>query len=280
MQNTANSFIICAVAFGNGMEIKMNSLEIGESRKKVFAEGMRDAIPIGLGYLAVSFSLGIMAKNSGLSVIQSFIASLLCIASAGEYAGFVLIAAKAAYLEVAVMTLVVNARYMLMSCALSQKFSPSEKLLHRFFSGYFVTDEIFGITMARDGFLNPYYVYGAAFTAVPLWALGTAIGAIAGAWLPTSIVSALSVALYGMFIAIIIPPARKDKIIAGIITVCFVLSYLTKFIPVSWKLSSGTVTIILTVFISALAAILFPRKDGEEEAEAAALPDDKEVNAK
>ena len=225
---------------------------------------MRDAVPIGLGYLAVSFSLGIMAKNSGLSIIQSFIASLMCIASAGEYAGFVLIAAKAAYIEVAVMTLVVNARYMLMSCALSQKFSPDERLLHRFGSGYFVTDEIFGITMAREGFLDPYYVYGAAFTAVPLWALGTVIGAIAGAWLPASIVSALSVALYGMFIAIIIPPARKNKIIAGIISVCFILSYLTRFIPESWNLSDGTVTIIFTVFISALAAILFPRRDEEE----------------
>ena len=242
----------------------MNSLDIKESRRKVFAEGMRDAVPIGLGYLAVSFSLGIMAKNSGLSVIESFIASLMCIASAGEYAGFVLIAAKAAYLEVAIMTLVVNARYMLMSCALSQKFSPSEKLSHRFFSGYFVTDEIFGITMARNGFLNPYYVYGAAFTAVPLWAFGTAIGAVAGQWLPASIVSALSVALYGMFIAIIIPPARKNKIIAGIISVCFILSYLSSLIPESWKLSEGTVTIILTVLISSAAAILFPRRDDEE----------------
>lgn len=241
----------------------MNSLDINKSRRKVFAEGMRDAVPIGLGYLAVSFSLGIMAKKSGLSVIQSLIASLLCIASAGEYAGFTLIAANAAYLEVAVMTLVINARYMLMSCALSQKFSPSEKLSHRFFSGYFVTDEIFGITMARPGFLNPYYVYGAAFTAVPMWSLGTAIGAVAGAWLPVSVVSALSVALYGMFIAIIIPPARKNKIIAGIITVCFALSYLGSLIPESWNISDGTVTIILTVLISAVAAILFPRKDAD-----------------
>ena len=250
----------------------MNSLDIKEGRRRVFAEGMRDAIPIGLGYLAVSFSLGIMAKNSGLSVLQSFVASLMCIASAGEYAGFVLIAAKAAYIEVAVMTLVVNARYMLMSCALSQKFSPNERLSHRFFSGYFVTDEIFGITMARDGFLNPYYVYGAAFTAVPLWAIGTAVGAVAGQWLPQSIVSALSVALYGMFIAIIIPPARKNKIIAGIITVCFVLSYLSSFIPEGWGLSSGTVTIILTVAISSLAAVLFPKDDVED-------TDEKEADA-
>ncbi len=242
----------------------MDLLDIKKGRKKVFAEGMRDAVPIGLGYLAVSFALGIMAKNSGLSVFQSFLASLLCIASAGEYAGFDLISKNAAYLEVAIMTFVINARYMLMSCALSQKFSPEEKLSHRFFSSYFVTDEIFGITMARDGFLNPYYIYGAAFTAVPLWALGTVIGALAGTWLPTSIVSALSVALYGMFLAIIIPPARKNKVISGIIIICFVLSYASRYVPDSWGLTDGTVTIILTIFVSAFAAILFPRKDDEE----------------
>ena len=235
-----------------------------QNNRKVFIKVMQDGIQIGLGYLAVSFSLGIAAKKAGLTAIQGFITSLLCNASAGEYVGFTLIAANALYLEMAFGTLIANARYMLMSCALSQKFSPDERLLHRFGSGYFVTDEIFGITMAREGFLDPYYVYGAAFTAVPLWALGTVIGAIAGAWLPASIVSALSVALYGMFIAIIIPPARKNKIIAGIISVCFILSYLTRFIPESWNLSDGTVTIILTVFISALAAILFPRRDEEE----------------
>lgn len=247
-----------------GTEQKMNSLDLNESRKKAFADGMRDAIPIGLGYLAVSFSLGIMAKGSGLSVIEAFIASLLCIASAGEYAGFTLIAANAAYIEVAVMTLVINARYMLMSCALSQKVSPKEKACHRFFSGYFITDEIFGIAMSREGYLNPYYIYGAALTAVPLWAIGTAVGALAGQWLPKAIVSALSVALYGMFIAIIIPPARKNKVIAGIVSVCFILSYLTKFIPDSLNISDGTVTIILTVAVSAAAALLFPR-NGEED---------------
>jgi predicted branched-subunit amino acid permease len=242
----------------------MDLSETNGGRKKALSDGMRDAIPIGLGYLAVAFSLGIVAKNAGITVIQSFFTSLFCIASAGEYAGFVLIAANAAYIEVAIMTLVVNARYMLMSCALSQKISPKEKLRHRFFTGYFITDEFFGISMARQGYLNPYYVYGAAITAVPMWAIGTALGNVAGNLLPLRVVSALSVALYGMFIAIIIPPARKNKVIAGLVVVCFALSYIASLLPITAKISSGTVTIILTVATSFVAAILFPRNDETE----------------
>lgn len=243
----------------------MDSLNLKRnSRKKAVARGLKDGFPIGLGYFAVAFSLGIMAKKIGLSVFQALAASF-CIASAGEYAGFVQIGAGAALIEVAVMTLVINARYLLMSCALSQKLSPSERLYHRFFVGYFITDEIFGVSMMRDGFLDPYYVYGAGLAAVPMWSMGTVIGAIAGALLPTSVVSALGVSLYGMFIAIIIPPARKSKVIAGIIAVCFAISFLADLRPETWGISDGMVTIILTVLVSVIAAILFPRNDGEED---------------
>ena len=124
-------------------------------------EGVRDGTPIALGYLAVAFTLGIAARSAGLTAFQGFLASLLNNASAGEYAGFTLIAAGAAYWEVALMTLITNARYLLMSCALSQKFAPDTPLRHRFLVGYDVTDEIFGIAIARPGSLDPYYNYGA-----------------------------------------------------------------------------------------------------------------------
>ena len=127
--------------------------------KKEFSEGMKDGIPIGLGYFAVSFSLGIAARNAGLTALQGFIASLLNNASAGEYAGFTVIAANAGYVEMVLMTLIANARYLLMSCALSQKFAPDTPMRHRLLVGYDVTDEIFGITIARPGILNPYYTY-------------------------------------------------------------------------------------------------------------------------
>ena len=228
--------------------------------RKVFCDGMRDGFPIALGDFAVAFSLGIAARNAGLTPVQGFLASILNNASAGEYAAFTLIAAKATYWEVAVITLIANARYLLMSCALAQRFSPATPFFHRLLIGYDVTDELFGITIARPGYLNPYYTYGAILLAAPAWAIGTALGIIAGNALPLRVVSALSVALYGMFLAIIIPPARKNRIVAALVVISFVLSFACEYLPGISALSGGTRTIILTVVISAAAAVLFPVK--------------------
>ncbi|MCI6921152.1 MAG: AzlC family ABC transporter permease [Lachnospiraceae bacterium] len=257
--------------------------------KKIFMEGMRDGLPIGLGYFAVSFSLGIVARNAGLNAFQGFLASLLTNASAGEYAIFTLIAANATYFEVAIMTLITNARYLLMSCALSQRFSPKTGIGHRLLLGYDITDELFGITIARPGMINPFYTYGAMCLAVPGWSIGTALGVIAGNILPYRVVSALSVALYGMFIAIIIPPVRteiknlvslssikktfKDKLpvfyrespVTVAILISFLASYLFNRLPCFDKISSGNKTILLTVVISSVIALLHPVKNNLED---------------
>ena len=225
---------------------------------KVFLEGLRDGVPIGLGYFAVAFSLGIVARNAGLTPIQGFIASFFNLASAGEYALFTSMQAAASFLEIAIITLVVNARYLLMSCALAQRFDPETPMIHRFFVGFGITDEIFGITIARPGTIQPVYNYGAILFAAILWALGTSMGIIAGNFLPARVVSALSVALYGMFLAIIIPPARKDLVIAIAVAVSFLCSYLCGIIPYVKELSSGTRTIILTVVIASIVAIIKP----------------------
>lgn len=235
--------------------------------RTAFCEGMRDAIPIGLGYFAVSFSLGIAAKFAGLSPLQGFLASLLNNASAGEYAAFTLIAANATYLEVALVTFIANARYLLMSCALSQRLKSDESLLHRLIVGFDVTDEIFAITISRPGYLNPFYSYGAMLMAMPCWATGTALGIIAGNVLPVRLVSALSVALYGMFLAVIVPPARKNKVIAGLIIISFLASYGASTLPVISDLSSGVRTILLTVIISVGAALLFPVREHAQDDE-------------
>lgn len=231
--------------------------------RKAFCEGMRDGVPIALGYFAVSFSLGIAARKAGFTPLQGFLASLLNNASAGEYAAFALIMTNASYLEVAVITLIANARYLLMSCALAQRFAPDTPIWHRFVIGYDVTDELFGITIARPGNLDPYYTYGAILLAAPAWASGTALGIIAGNLLPLRAVSALSVALYGMFLAIIIPPARKSRIVAALVAVSFALSFACNYLPGIASLSDGTRTILLTVLISGAAAVLFPVKDQE-----------------
>ena len=227
-------------------------------RRRVFLAGVRDGVPIGLGYLAVAFSLGIAARNAGLNAFQGFLISLLNNASAGEYAAFTVIAADSGFLEMALITLITNARYLLMSCSLSQKFSPDTPLYHRLLVGYDVTDELFGIAIGRPGYLNPYYSYGAFLVALPGWSIGTAAGVIAGNLLPGDMVKALSVSLFGMFLAIIIPPARKDKVVLVLIIISFAASYLCSRLPVIRDISSGTRTIILTLIIAGIAAWRFP----------------------
>ncbi len=233
--------------------------------KTAFKSGFKDGIPIGLGYFAVAFSLGIAAKHAGLSPFQGFLASFLCNASAGEYVGFTLIGAGATYFEIAFATLVANARYLLMSCSMSQRLDSAMPFIYRLLMGFYVTDEFFGIAIARHGTLNPYYTYGAVSFAAPCWAIGTALGVLAGNLLPLRLVSAFSVALFGMFLAIIVPPARKSKILCVLILLSFVCSFVAGYIPGIRDLADGTRTIILTVVISAVAAILFPRKDEDEE---------------
>lgn len=234
---------------------------MGSNKKHIFLNGAKMGIPIGLGYFAVSFSLGISAKNAGLTALQAGLASLLLNASAGEYALFTLIASGAGYLETAVMELVANARYLLMSCALSQKLSNEAKLPHRLFIGVAVTDEMFGASIARPEKVSPVYYFGMMAVAMPCWSVGTALGVAVGSILPALAVSALSVSLYGMFLAVIIPEARRNFVILGVIAVSFALSLGASLIPVVSKIPEGTRIIILTVAVSALAALLFPIKE-------------------
>ena len=235
------------------------------NNKSWFAKVMRDAIPIALGYLAVSFTLGIAAKNAGFTPFQAFLVSFTNNASAGEFAGFTLIAAGGGYLEVAILILITNARYLLMSCALSQKLPPDTPMIQRLLLSYDVTDELFGISVAVPGKLNPYYSFGAYTVELPGWAFGTLLGTLMGSILPANIVSALSVGLYGMFLAIIIPPARKNKILAGVVLISMGASFAFTKLPVIHTLSTGTRTILLTILIAGGAAILFPVNEDEED---------------
>lgn len=226
-----------------------------------FLRGVRDGIPIALGYYAVAFSLGIIASNAGIGALLGFVGSFFTRASAGEYGVYTLVVASATYAEVVGMSLITNLRYLLMSTALSQKFSEGTSLAKRVLVSFCVTDEIFGISIAYPGNLEPAYTYGAALISTVFWASGTASGIIAGDVLPANVVSALSVALYGMFLAIIIPPSRKDRAVGIAVVMSFVLSGVCAVMPVVSDLSSGTRTILLTILISATAAICKPVKD-------------------
>lgn len=235
-----------------------------------FRSGTRDGMPIALGYFAVAFTLGIAARNAGFTALQAAVSSLLNHASAGEYAVISLAAAGGTALEMAIMSLVANARYLLMSTALSQKLPPDTPLVHRLLVGFGITDEIFGVSAAFPGRLDPWYTYGAMAVAIPGWALGTYLGVVVGNILPGRLVSALSVGLYGMFIAIIIPPARKNRVVLALVLLSFAASFAASRWSLLAGISSGMKTIILTVLISLAAAIAFPVEEEEDKKEDAA----------
>lgn len=223
-----------------------------------FRMGMRDGIPIGLGYFAVSFSIGIVAKKAGLGAVDGFLCSLLTRASAGEYGSYSLIAAGASVAEIALMCIITNLRYLLMGASLTQKFHPDTPQWKRILTACCITDEVFGISISYRGYLAPSYTYGAMLVAGLMWAGGTAAGIIAGGTLPANLVSALSVALYGMFIAIIIPPARGDRALLWAIAASFLFSWMFATLPVLREINAGTRTIVLTIVIASAVALIKP----------------------
>lgn len=231
-----------------------------------FRDGVRDGIPIALGYIAVSFAFGIQAVAAGLSVSEATLISLTNVTSAGQFAGLSVIAAGGSYLEMAGVQFIINLRYMLMSTALSQKVDPALPTAKRLGIAFGVTDEIFGVSVVRPGILSPSFSAGAIIVAVSGWVLGTFLGAFSGEILPDNLISALGVALYGMFIAIVVPVMRVDKrvLLAGLLSIT--CSTVFTFSPVLKEISSGTRIIIVTVLVSLIAAAVFPVKkaDGEE----------------
>lgn len=223
-----------------------------------FVRGMRDGIPICLGYFAVSFALGIAGRGVGMNAVQAFVMSLTMVASAGQFAAITLIGAGAGIIEMITTTVVVNLRYLLMSCSLTQKLSPETKLLHRLALSYCMTDEIFGLSISVDGFLRPVYTYGITMISVSGWCLGTVLGVVAGNILPALVTNALGVAMYGMFLAIIIPPAKENHFLGALVAVSMAASGLFSILPYLKAISSGFRVIILTILIAGIAAVIHP----------------------
>ncbi len=224
----------------------------------LWKKGVKDGLPIGLGYAAVSFSFGILAAGKGLTAFQGTLMSATNLTSAGQLAALGVMAAAAPYTEMALVQAVINLRYSLMSCALSQKLAPSTPLLHRFVMAAGVTDEIFALSAAVPGRLSPFYTYGLMTAAVPGWSLGTLSGILLGEVLPRRLLSALGVALYGMFIAVVVPPARHSTIIAGLVLAAMGASALASLAPQLAAVSPGLKIIALTLIIAGAAAWFFP----------------------
>ena len=224
--------------------------------------GLRDGLPIAAGYFAVAFSLGIIAAKAGLAVWQGFLSSLLTRASAGEYGSYTLMAAGAGLLDVAALCIVANLRYLLMGTALLQKLPAGTPMWKRLLAGLCITDEVFAISIAYDkGPLPISYTAGAMAVSGLMWACGTACGIYAGNILPAVVVEALGVALYGMFIAIIVAPAKKDRAVLFAVLAAFALSSVFKYIPGLCGISEGLRIVLLSTAISAAAAIIKPVAD-------------------
>ncbi len=229
--------------------------------KSEFFKGVRHGLPIGLGYLSVSFGFGIMAVQAGLSAAAAVGISATNLTSAGQAAGVGIIAAGGSYLEMALTQLVINLRYSLMGISLSQKLAPNFTVPQRMLAAFGITDEIFAVASAQKERLSADYLYGMILIAFAGWALGTLLGAVMGQILPSSVTGALGILLYGMFLAILLPAARRSRPILFVILLASLLSLLFYYtIP---ALSSGFSVIISSLLASAAAALLFPSPDEE-----------------
>lgn len=227
--------------------------------KSDFLRGMSHGIPISLGYLSVSFGFGIKAVNAGLSVIESSIISATSFSSAGQVAGVDIMAVGGTILEMIIVLLTINIRYSLMALSLSQKLDKKFTLPHRLIASYGITDEIFAVCSAQKQKVTPAYMYGIIVISVGGWIIGTILGAMAGQLLPESISKALGIILYGMFIAIIVPPSKKQRSVFVVVIVSAIISIIFRYIITF--VSAGFAVIISAITASAIGALLFPVKE-------------------
>lgn len=226
--------------------------------KEEYTLGIRRGLPVGLGYFPVSFGFGAMAVSKGLSVAQATLISASNLTSAGQFAGLTTIVENSGLWMMILTQLIINSRYALMSLALSQKMGQQIGLLPRLLIAFFNTDEVFALAMAREHTLTVPFLYGLGLLPMAGWVSGTLFGALAGSILPLSIRTALGVMLYGMFIAIIIPPAKKERPVALAALLALILSSLFAWVPALQKAPKGTPIVICTVAAAALCAWLFP----------------------
>ena len=229
-----------------------------------FRQGLHDGIPIAVGYLSVSFGFGITAVNLGIRILHAVLISMTNLTSAGQVAGLSVIVAGGTLLEMALCQFVINVRYSLMGIALTQRLSDRFSTRHRLLASFFITDEIFAVAVTQRERVTPLYMYGLATLPYVGWSLGTVLGAVAGNLLPASVASALGIAIYGMFVAIVVPPAKEQHgvLLAVVIAVC--LSLAIRYVPVFCSISPGFAIILSGVTAAALTAAFVPAKDEGE----------------
>ena len=226
--------------------------------KQEFKEGIRDGFPICLGYISVSMAFGLTAVKSGLPLWAAVLVSLTNVTSAGQFAGVNLLLAQSSYIQLMITTFIINLRYFLMSISVSQKVEAKFGIKERLIASFGITDEVFAVSMQRRSELTFSYMLGLIVTPIAGWTFGTLIGAVATTLLPEALTDAMGIMLYGMFIAIIIPPARENRSVLIAILLAIGASYAFAYVPALSAMSGGWSVIIITVGVSALMAWLFP----------------------
>lgn len=241
---------------------------LSSNRYLTFSRGLRDGLPIALGYISVAFAFGILAVEKGLPAWSPILISVTNFTGTGQFAGIDLIAAMASFAEIAFTLIIINLRYLLMSLSLSQRLEPGMGLGKRMAIAFGITDEIFAVAIQKESLLGGKYLAGLILSSYSGWVGGTVLGALASSLLPASLLSALGIALYAMFIAIIIPPARSSRPVALVILIAVCLSCLFRYVPFLSGLSSGWVIIISGLVSALIGTFLFPmQEDKEEEAD-------------
>ena len=230
---------------------------------KTYTRGVRTGIPVGVGYFSVSFGFGAMAAAQGIKALDATLISVSNLTSAGQFAGLTLMVAGATLWEVILTQLVINSRYALMSLALSQRMGNRIGILPRFLIAFFNTDEIFALAMAEKQPLSVPFLMGLGLTPILGWTAGTLCGALAGSVLPLSVRTALGVMLYGMFVAIVVPPAKQEKpvLAACLLALCFSCCF--RWLPLLKQVSAGIAIVVCTVLAAGICAWLFPIPDEE-----------------
>lgn len=226
-----------------------------------FKQGIKDGIPIGLGYLSVSFTFGMMAVSQGVPIWVAVAISLTNVTSAGQFSGLSLMVAQGSYLELALSQLIINLRYALMSLSLTQKVDKKMTTAQRAMVSYGVTDEIFALASSTYERVSKNYMFGLIVLPVACWVMGTLFGGVASTLMPESIRASLGIAIYGMFLAIILPPAKKLHSIRVILVISIGLSCTFTLLQDVLPISSGFVIIICTLVASAFGAYFFPVKE-------------------
>ncbi len=229
-----------------------------------YRHGLRDGFPIGLAYLSVSFGFGISAAAKGIGILPSVIISAVNLTSAGQLAGVDIIAAGGTLIEMMICQFVINLRYCLMGLTLTQKLDETFTTPRRMLCSFFITDEIFAVASSKNGLISDRYICGLGTLPWVGWTLGTLLGAAAGSVLPASVSAALGIAIYGMFIGIIVPAAKKSMGILFAVLVSAALSCILKYVPLFSFISSGFAVIICAVPAAAAAALIFPVKEADE----------------